>query len=131
MPKTLTILLVEDHVDTREVISRFLSRRGHPFRAEGTCAGALQAFEQGQFKVLISNISLPDGDGCELARKLLTKRPQLYAVAETGHCTGPDVARCLEAGFRHHLCKPFTLDRLASVLDEALAESRAHRPDLC
>jgi hypothetical protein len=40
----------------------------------------------------------------------------------SGYGTAADHERSTEAGFRHHLIKPVSLEKLAAVLDEAIME---------
>ncbi len=127
MPPTLSMIIVEDHADTRSILNLFLSRSGYSVRAVGTCAGALQVFEQNQFDVLLSDVWLPDGDGCWLVQRLLACKPDLYAIAVTGLCEKKDVQRCREAGFKHHLCKPFTVSAVESLLLQAVEDKKSRR----
>ena len=120
----LRILLVEDHHDTRQTIARLLFRRGFHIHEEETCRGAEEAVERMEFDVLISDISLPDGDGYRLVRRILEKRPSLVAIAQSGYCSGQDLQRCREAGFLHHLCKPYTIDSLEAVVNQAVSRTR-------
>ncbi len=58
--------------------------------------------------MLISDIGLPDGDGWELLRQVQAQsaRP-LFAVAMSGFGLNADHVRSKDAGYRHHLLKPF------------------------
>jgi CheY-like chemotaxis protein len=48
--------------------------------------------------------------------------PTHFAIALSGYGTAADRERSADAGFRHHLIKPVSLDKLAAVLDEAVME---------
>ncbi len=102
---------------------RLLSLRGHEIRAADSIQTALEVFKEGPFDVLISDISLQDGDGCDLVRRLLQAQPSLFAIAQRGHFTEEEGQRCLQAGFRHLLCKPFSFASLQSLLDEAAQQN--------
>jgi CheY-like chemotaxis protein len=75
------------------------------------------------FDLLLSDISLPDGDGWELLRRLsyLGLRPR-RAIAISGRCSIQDLARSQEAGFDHHFCKPVEMAVLEAILREAAEE---------
>lgn len=115
----LNILLVLNHPDSIEVLLRLLSPRGHEVRATGTLKEAVEVFDEGGFDVLIADIALPDGDGCKLVRKLLKKQPSLFAIAHRGDGTDKDGQRCLDAGFRGVLARPYSLESLDLLLKEA------------
>ena len=66
----LHILLVEDEVATLRLMSRLLTGLGHRVTTAGTVADAWEAFQGGDFDLIISDIGLPDGTGLDLMRKV-------------------------------------------------------------
>jgi signal transduction histidine kinase/ActR/RegA family two-component response regulator len=120
--RRLSILLVEDDGESRRVIERLLTRRGHAVRSASTCAEALALDECEGFEVLVSDIRLPDGSGLELMRRLREVRP-IAGIALSGLGAETDRARSLEAGFREHLTKPIDFPSLEAALARATVES--------
>jgi CheY-like chemotaxis protein len=82
---------------------------------------ALEKIAGGSYDVLLSDIGLADGNGWDLIREMGAWRPP-FAIAMSGYGTAADRERSVEAGFRHHLIKPVSLEKLAAVLDEAVME---------
>jgi CheY-like chemotaxis protein len=117
----LRIFVVEDHLDTLQALCLYLRYAGHTVRSARTKAEALKNIRQGYCDVLISDIGLSDGNGWDLLREIGDSRPQI-AIAMSGYGTETDRQRSMEAGFRHHLIKPVSLEKLAAVLDEAAME---------
>src|SRR3984893_17996417 len=115
--RSLHLLLVDDHTDTRLVLSRLLSKCGHEVANADSEQGALKLLESGRFDALISDIGLPDGDGYDLVREAKRRLP-LSAIALSGYGTEEDVRRSLEAGFDYHLTKPVDLNGLRSLLQK-------------
>jgi len=115
--RSLHLLLVDDHTDTRLVLSRLLSKCGHEVATTDSEQGALKLLESGRFDALISDIGLPDGDGYDLVREAKRRLP-LSAIALSGYGTEEDVRRSLEAGFDYHLTKPVDLNGLRSLLQK-------------
>ena len=115
--RTLDLLLVDDHLDTRRVLSRLLTKCGHEVVTADSAQEALKLLDTGRFEVLISDIGLPDGDGCDLVRAAKRKHP-VRAIALSGFGTEEDVRRSLEAGFDYHLTKPVDLNGLRSLLQK-------------
>ena len=115
--RSLHLLLVDDHTDTRLVLSRLLSKCGHEVATADSEQGALKLLESGRFDALISDIGLPDGDGYNLVREAKRRQP-LSAIALSGYGTEEDVRRSLEAGFDYHLTKPVDLNGLRSLLQK-------------
>jgi hypothetical protein len=115
--RNLHLLLVDDHADTRLVLSRLLSKFGHEVATADSQQRALKLLESGRFDTLISDIGLPDGDGYDLVRVAKRRQP-LSAIALSGYGTEEDVRRSLEAGFDYHLTKPVDLNGLRSLLQK-------------
>jgi signal transduction histidine kinase/ActR/RegA family two-component response regulator len=113
--RQLHVLLVDDHADTMRVMSRILSRWGMRLTCAGRISEALLAASKENFDLLISDIGLPDGSGCELVEQLHKIQP-VAAIALSGYGMDSDIARSLAAGFRAHLTKPVNLDQLREVI---------------
>ena len=111
----LRLLLVDDHLDTRAVLSRLLTKYGHEVATADSVQAALKFLEHARFDALISDIGLPDGDGYNLVSKAKRIQP-LKAIALSGYGTEEDVRRSLEAGFDYHATKPVDLNGLRSLL---------------
>ena len=121
VPRPLRIFVVENHRDSLEAIQMFLELIGHTVESAGNMQMALEALPKANCDVLISDIGLPDGDGWELLRRVQLPHP-IYAVAMSGFGLGADHVRSKEAGYRHHLLKPFNPAELGLFLKEASAE---------
>ncbi|MEP6709732.1 MAG: PAS domain S-box protein [Verrucomicrobiota bacterium] len=115
--RSLRLLLVDDHTDTRNVLSRLLTKCGHEVATSDTEQGALNLLESGPFDALISDIGLPDGDGYDLVHEAKRRQP-IRAVALSGYGTEEDIRRSLEAGFDYHLTKPIDISGLRSLLQK-------------
>jgi PAS domain S-box-containing protein len=119
--RALHILLVEDHVDTANAMSRLLRGLGHQVRVADSVSMALQSARE-PFDLLLSDIGLPDGTGVELIRQIRERHGDRFpAVALTGYGMEDDVTRCKEAGFNEHLTKPVSLQNLQLVIQRAAA----------
>ncbi len=112
----LSILLVEDHKDTRETMSRLLRRRGHQVTTAGSILEATEAAASlSDLDVLISDLGLPDGTGYD-ALKAVAARHQVRSIALSGYGMEEDIRKSLDAGFTLHLTKPVDFSRLEQAL---------------
>src|SRR5262245_27085875 len=92
------ILLVEDHADSAAALAKLLRSLGHQVQTAPSCADARRLFElNAGIDVLLLDVGLPDGDGCDLLRELTAIRP-VPAIAITGFGMNEDVARSMAAG---------------------------------
>jgi len=117
----LRILVVENHADTRELLTSLLEGLGHTVVVAESMGRALRAAPRSKCDVLISDIGLPDGDGWELLGRLNLPRP-MYAIAMSGYGMTSDRTRSKAAGYRHHLVKPMGIVQLEDILREVAQE---------
>jgi PAS domain S-box-containing protein len=109
------ILLVEDHTDTRVVLSRLLASLGFLVLAAGSVREALDLAQREKVDLLVSDIGLPDGSGVDLMRELKQRQP-IKGIALSGFGQADDLRRSAEAGFLKHLTKPVSFATLREVI---------------
>jgi DNA-binding response OmpR family regulator len=109
------VLFVEDHTDTRAVLSTLLNRCGCQMVTAKNLEEARQRLAEMAFDVLISDLTLPDGDGTDLVR-FAKERQQLKAIALTGRVSDEERSAGLAAGFDHYLTKPIDMHELRQTL---------------
>ncbi len=110
------VLLVEDHSDTRAVLCTLLNRCGCQTVTAKNIADARKRLEEMHFDILLSDLSLPDGDGIDLVREAKKKHP-LKAIALTGRATAEDRTAGLDAGFDCYLTKPIDFGKLRQAIN--------------
>lgn len=113
----LRILVVDDDSDTLNVLRRLLAKDGHEVLTGQSVAGALElARAGGRIDLLISDIALPDGSGCDLmaAVKALHGAPD---IALSGYVDERDKQRAADAGFCVHLNKPVRFDDVIQAIE--------------
>ena len=120
----MRVLLVEDHADTNQSLTKLLRRRGYYVQSAMSLHGALDLSAKEEFDVLISDLGLPDGSGIELMQKLSSDRP-LFGIALTGFGMEEDIQKTRDAGFKHHLVKP--IDLTSSMRSFKRARPASHR----
>ena len=117
--KGLTILLVEDDPDAREMVTLILEQYKAEVITAESVPKAIEAYRKKQPDILISDISMPSKDGYDLIQQIrhsLERKSSLPAIALTANAREEDRQKALEAGFDLHLPKPID----ASVLIESL-----------
>ena len=116
LSKSHDILLVEDHTDSAVALAMLLRSFGHRVQTADCCATARQVFQANLgIDVLLVDLGLPDGDGCDLMREL-TAIKRVPAIAVTGYGMAEDVERSKAAGFIAHVTKPLVLPELKDML---------------
>lgn len=109
------VLLVEDHDDTRIVLTRLLSSFGCIVTATASVKEAMEAAEHQTFDLLLSDIGLPDGSGMDVMKYMAAKF-KTKGIALSGFGQDEDLRRSHEAGFATHLTKPVNFKTLQDVI---------------
>jgi signal transduction histidine kinase len=115
----VTVLVVDDEIDAREIVTMVLTEQGARVIAVGSVTEAIDAIERGKPDVLVSDIGMPREDGYTLIRrvKAMEKRiGKIPAAALTAYAGVQDRTRALLAGYSSHLPKPIEPAELAAVV---------------
>ncbi len=116
--RPLRVLIVDDHRDAAETLSRLLVRRGCVVRLAHDGVQGLEAAGEFHPEVLLLDLGLPGLDGYELCRTLRAQAELAGArfVAISGYAQKSDVERALASGFDLHFAKPVDFPALLEVL---------------
>ncbi len=117
MPLTLSILVVDDSVDNREMLGEYLTYRGFTVATASDGAEALARAEELRPHVVLMDLHLPGTmDGWEATRRMKAQ-PSLKhtpVIAVTAHAYPVDHERALRAGCRAVVVKPYDLPALVA-----------------
>ena len=116
----MSVLLVEDHQDSREVLARFLQRWGFDVVTADCLKKGLGALEETHFDAIISDIALPDGSGYALISDAKLRDKEVVGIALSGYSSPGGVNIGKLAGFDYHLTKPCDCEQLRSILTIAV-----------
>jgi PAS domain S-box-containing protein len=111
--KGATVLVVDDHQDSRELVGTICERSGARVISCETAARALEALQSGDVDLVVADIAMPDVDGYTLVRRLRVLYPSLPCIAVSAYVRNEDQALALAAGFNAYCVKP--LDTAAFV----------------
>jgi PAS domain S-box-containing protein len=121
----LSILLVEDHEDSRTCMRKLLQMRGHEVIDAENGKEALQFAQSCTFDLLITDISLPDLNGLVLLEKIRETQPELEGIALSGYAMPRDVIKSKETGYLAHLTKPVSIAQLDVAIRKVVDQIRA------
>ena len=109
------ILLVDDHPELRQGLSRYLRYQGYEVVEAPDGRTAIEALEVGPpFSVLLTDLSLPDLDGRDVAREAKRVTPTTWTVIITGWDVDDDDVR--PWGVERIFRKPVDLGELCGEL---------------
>jgi len=119
-PEVVSILVLEDEEQIRTMLVEALTTVGHRVESASDGLQGLARFQGGQFDVVLTDLSLPECSGLDVARSVKRLRPETPVVLITGWGHLLDPERLRESGVDLMLVKPFRLERVLSVLGDAL-----------
>jgi PAS domain S-box-containing protein len=115
---TQKILLVDDNVDSVEIMGALLTAMGHQVYIANDAENGIALALTHRPDAMILDIGMPDIDGYTLAGMLRAKPEfaRTRLIAHTGFGSSQDRQRTAEAGFDFHLVKPADFDDLERAL---------------
>jgi DNA-binding response OmpR family regulator len=123
----LAILILEDHTDTRVVLSGLLKHCGHRTISSHNIADALEMLQNVRFDVFLSDLGLPDGDGLQFVAKAKALQPHLHTIAITARESRSEQELGRKAGFDVYLTKPFDFHRVRLAIDQCRSRADGKR----
>jgi CheY-like chemotaxis protein len=121
-PDTLTILVVEDNLDSQYLVCEMLKAFGYEADGVAHPDDALAHLAARHYHVLFTDVSLPGMSGVDLARLALQRYPHLKVIFASGY--GDMLLRHLDFPYQS-LQKPYELDQLQDALGQAGSAIRA------
>ena len=118
-----TILLVDDDVSTRDVVSAGLEGAGADVSVVPSAADAWDALHRRLPDVLIADLAMPVEDGFSLIRRVRNDAAigeRLPAIALSAFADARSEAAALAAGFSAFIAKPTRPDALLRLIDDLL-----------
>ena len=116
----LRVLVVDDELDTLEIVSLLLRRYGAVVRTSLSSGDALEVFSEWKPNVLISDLGMPEEDGFTFISKVRSLPPEAGgktpALALTAYVREEDRLRTLAAGYEMHVKKPVEPYSLAEAV---------------
>jgi len=119
------ILVVEDEVDSRDILSLVLEKEGADVTAVTSAKEALEAFTNSDFDLMISDIGMPEVDGYTLMKQIrnLPQGKNIQAIALTAYAGDVNKQHSIDAGYQKHLAKPININELISIITSLLSSS--------
>ncbi|MEG4496193.1 CheR family methyltransferase [Microcoleus sp. F10-C6] len=118
----LHILVVDDRIDTRDLLEFVLESYGAEVLTVASARSAIAALTEnpGRYDVLISDIGMPEEDGYFLIREVRALAAEaggeIPAAALTAYASDKERQRAIEAGFQTHIAKPVQPVKLALMV---------------
>ena len=114
------LVVVDDDVDTADVLAELLRLEGYSVRVGHDAAQALALVADFSPLGVLLDLGLPDQDGLDVARRLRVEAdPSLVLVAVTGRASEREKTAALAAGFDFVIAKPVSISLLETIFPPA------------
>ena len=110
----LTVLVIEDHPDQRDLLAIVLQREGYRVITAANGLEALKKLETENVQIALSDIMMPKMDGFELIKRIRSNPilKSIYLILITARIQEGDRVRGLDLGADDYITKPFSFSEL-------------------
>lgn len=121
-----TILVVDDEVGIRELLSEILIDEGYTIRTAANADAARDARRQGRPDLVLLDIWMPDTDGISLLKEWAANgQLTMPVIMMSGHASIDSAVEAMRIGALDFLEKPITLQKLLATVRRALTGGEA------
>ena len=120
----LTVLVVEDHAESRSSLAWVLEKAGYAVRQAGTGRAAVAAARRERLHALILDLRLPDMEGLGVLDAVLEQQPGLPAIVVTAYGSVDTAVDAMKRGASDFLTKPIDIDNLLPMLGRIIEQAR-------
>ncbi len=117
----VTVLIIDDEPAVRDIVTRFLGFRGYPVIVADSGPEGIALFKQRNFDLVMTDLGMPGMSGWEVAKEVKRLKPKTLVVLMTGWATDLDPRKAKESGVDRVVHKPFNVDEVLELLNEAAA----------
>lgn len=113
-----TVLVVDDAKNIRELLTTCLEIEGYKVVQAKDGIRALELLEAGGFDLMFLDVKMPQISGSEVLRRMKEKNIPTPVIVMTAFATVKNAIECTRLGIVAYLQKPFTVEKIKSVLNE-------------
>jgi len=108
------------------VMHRMLSKMGYKITTYTDSLQAVRDFQDNpcEFDAVITDMTMPNMTGAELARELLSQRPELPIIMTTGYSEAIDKEKAARIGIMAFMLKPVKKKQLSKAIRKVLDDDR-------
>ena len=118
------ILVVDDEANIRGGLAKLLAKLGHNVESAGSAREALRLLRTGQFRILLTDLKMPEADGLALLRQIKGIDPAVEVIVMTAYGTVETAVEAMREGAYDYIEKPINQDRLPILLDRVLEKQK-------
>ncbi len=125
--KRESILVVDDALDTLEILQRNLNSHGYRVYTSPNVTEAIRVLESTSIDLVITDLKMPRSSGLDLIRHIKENLQAIEVMMITGYASIGGAVDAVRAGAEDYLAKPFTEEELLIAVERVLDKSRMRR----
>lgn len=110
------ILIIDDEVAILEAVSSILSDMGFEVSSHSGAQEGIQEAIHQDYDLILVDVLMPDKNGAEVSKEILTEKPGSKILIITGYPGDPIAAEAMQAGARGLVKKPFEIAKILDAL---------------
>ena len=118
------ILVVDDEVQLRTLLSRMLELEGYEVCQAGDCRTALKQLEFQSPDVVLCDVFLPDGNGVDIVSSVKKTAPNVEIILLTAHGNIPDGVQAIKNGAFDYITKGDDNNKIIPLVSRAVEKAR-------
>lgn len=122
------ILIIDDNVDTCELLNAFLSRKNYQVDTATSGSEGLKKVKKDRFDLILCDFRLPDYDGLEMIEQIKSLSPNTRIVIITGYSDVGLAVKSIKKGAFEYVTKPIIPDEILLTISNALSEKSKKEP---
>ncbi len=119
------ILVVDDEVEVLKILEKVLTENGYNVLKAQNGTEALRIARKNNIKLALLDIKLPKMNGIELLGRFKKINPDLIVIMITAFGTLKTAIEAMKLGAYDYITKPFDLNFIVSIVEQALEEHGA------
>jgi two-component system response regulator HydG len=119
-----SILIIDDELDIRLLLSKFLEKNGYEVAATENGTKAIERLKKERSDLVICDFRLPDYTGLEILSKIKIIDPSIQVIIITGYSDVRIAVEALKKGAYEYVTKPLYPEEILNLIEEALASAR-------
>ena len=123
------VWIIDDDESIRWVLEKALSREGIVNRVFSNAHDALEALDDAEPQLLVSDIRMPGMSGLHLMQKFKVRAPHIPIIIMTAYSDLDSAVSAFQGGAYEYLPKPFDIDHAIALVRRAITESSAASPE--
>jgi len=125
--QTISLLVVDDSADTRELLQRNLSSKGYEVFTASDVAESMRIIGSTYIDLVITDLKMPGASGLDLVRHIRENFKDIEVMIITGYPSVEGAVAAVKSGAEEYLTKPFTKEELFSAVERTLEKLSLRR----